>query len=81
MSEVPLYSPVSNRDAAVLPLMRAHMREGSTPFGACEVRCWRWLFGNKIPVSHARRCCAAILRETLPIVYRGTSLISNRPPP
>ena len=20
-------------------------------FGACEVRCWRWLFGNEIPVS------------------------------
>jgi len=29
----------------------AHMRKGSTSFGACEVRCWRWLFGNKIPVS------------------------------
>jgi len=27
------------------------MRKGSTPFGVCEVRCWRWLFGNKIPVS------------------------------
>jgi len=27
------------------------MRKGSTSFGACEVRCWRWLFGNKIPVS------------------------------
>ena len=20
--------------------------------GACEVRCWRWLFGNDIPISH-----------------------------
>jgi len=29
----------------------AHMRKGSTSFGACEVRCWRWLFGNKIPVA------------------------------
>ena len=28
-----------------------HTRKGSTSFGACEVRCWRWLFGNKIPVS------------------------------
>ena len=27
------------------------MRKGSTSFGACEVRCLRWLFGNKIPVS------------------------------
>ena len=27
------------------------MRKGSTSFGACEVRRWRWLFGNKIPVS------------------------------
>ena len=28
-----------------------HFRKGSTSFGACEVRCWRWLFGNKMPVS------------------------------
>ena len=27
------------------------MRKGSTSVGACEVRCWRWLFGNKIPIS------------------------------
>ena len=27
------------------------VRKGSTSFGACEVRCWRWLFGNTIPVS------------------------------
>ena len=27
------------------------MRKGSTSFGACKVRCCRWLFGNKIPVS------------------------------
>jgi len=25
--------------------------KGSTSFGACEVRCWRWLVGNKILVS------------------------------
>jgi len=30
------------------------MREGSTSFGACKVRCWRWLFGNKTPVSLLR---------------------------
>ena len=29
----------------------AHMRKGSTSFGACEVRCWRWLFGRNIPLS------------------------------
>jgi hypothetical protein len=29
------------------------MRKGSTSFGACEVRCWRWLFGNKTPFSTA----------------------------
>ena len=27
------------------------MRKGSTSFGACEVRWWRWLFGNTIPIS------------------------------
>ena len=31
--------------------LSADTRKGSTSFGACEVRCWRWLFGNKIPVS------------------------------
>jgi len=25
--------------------------KGSTSFGTCEVRCWRWLFNNKILVS------------------------------
>jgi len=24
-------------------------------FGACEVRCWRWLFGNKRPVSLSQK--------------------------
>ena len=27
------------------------MRKGSTSFGACEVRCWHRLFGQKHPVS------------------------------
>ena len=27
------------------------MHEGSTSFGACEKRCWCWLFGNEIPFS------------------------------
>ena len=27
------------------------LRRGSTSCGACEVRCWRWLFGKKIPDS------------------------------
>ena len=30
------------------------MRQGSTSFGACEVRCWRWLFGNEMPISLGR---------------------------
>ena len=30
------------------------MRKGSTSFGACKVRCWRWLFGNKTHVSSAK---------------------------
>ena len=29
------------------------MRKGSTSLGACEVRCWRCLFGNKLPISLA----------------------------
>ena len=30
------------------------MRKGSTSFGEGEVQCWRWLFGNKTPVSLPR---------------------------
>ena len=26
----------------------------STPFWTCKVRCWRWLFANKIPISLRR---------------------------
>ena len=26
------------------------MRNDSTSFGACELRCWRWLFGTKLPI-------------------------------
>ena len=26
------------------------VRKGGTSFGAREVRCWRWLFGNHIPI-------------------------------
>jgi len=33
------------------------MRKGSTPFGACEVPRWRWLFGNKIPDSTNPSSC------------------------
>ena len=32
-------------------MLVAHMRKGSTSFGACEVRCWRWFFGSNMPVS------------------------------
>ena len=31
--------------------LKGRARKGRMSFGACEVRCWRWLFGNKIPVS------------------------------
>jgi len=32
--------------------------KGSTSFEACDVRCWRWLFGNKIPVSFLKSVSA-----------------------
>jgi hypothetical protein len=25
--------------------------QGSTSFWMCKVRCWRWLYDNKIPIS------------------------------
>jgi len=28
-----------------------HNAWGSTSFWMCKVRCWRWLFGNQIPIS------------------------------
>jgi len=34
-----------------------HMRKGGTSFRVCEVRCWHWLFGNKIPVATELRRC------------------------
>ena len=36
-----------------LHMKLARMRKGTTSLGAwaCEVRCWRWLFGNKMPSS------------------------------
>ena len=33
------------------PQQLAHMRKDSMSFGAREVRCWRLLFGNKVPIS------------------------------
>jgi len=27
----------------------------------CKVRCWRWLFGNEIPISVARQALAGFL--------------------
>ena len=44
MSEVPLQSCSTAKEYTI---SLAHMRKGSTSFGACEVRYWRWLFGNK----------------------------------
>jgi len=28
-----------------------HNVQGNTPFWMCKVRCWRWLFGDQIPIS------------------------------
>ena len=28
-----------------------HNTQGSTSFWMCKVRCWRWFFGNQIPIS------------------------------
>ena len=28
-----------------------HNAQGSASFWMCKVRCWRWLFGNIIPIS------------------------------
>ena len=49
---VPLDGSAQERNGAQYS---AHMRKGSTSSVACEVRCWRWLFGNEIPVSTAGR--------------------------
>ena len=40
------------------------MRKGSTSFGACEVRCWRWLFGHKIPISLHETASAELKSDT-----------------
>ena len=37
------------------------------------MQCWRWLFGNKIPISR-------LPSPPLRLVYRGTSLIKKRTP-
>ena len=41
------------------------MRKGSTSLGACEVRCWCWLFGNRILISFSPGRAAAALAQTL----------------
>jgi len=59
------------------------MRKGSTSFGACEVRCWRWLFGNKMPVSLRLRVMAS--EEAPPEEERESAvqgyLAYKKPPP
>jgi hypothetical protein len=46
---------------------RKWLYRGTLPsFGACEVPCWRWLFGNKMPISSP---------------YRGTSSVRKHPRP
>ena len=39
------------RGTVTSTMRRAAHPEGSTSFWMCKVRCWRWLFGNKIPIS------------------------------
>ena len=52
----------------------------------CKERCWRWLFGNKIPIS-LREVIQnavierAVIRNDVVEYYRGTSLMSERPTP
>ena len=36
--------------AAVTGHIDWHSAQGSTSFWMCKVRCWRWLFGNNIPI-------------------------------
>jgi len=57
------------------------MRKGSTPFGACEVRCWRWLFGKKISVSSlllAVRSVTVIEAHEAPVI-EAHNLFGMRP--
>ena len=64
MSEVPLYT-VSGRVAIDNSL-------GSTSFGACEVRCWRWLLGNEMRVSDNNLSFLRECKHSM-ISYRGTT--------
>ena len=67
---LPRTSPASQTPAAFLVLSctclpREVGRHGSTYFGACEVRCGRWLFGKKIPTSLTLR------RRDAPVSAKG----------
>jgi len=53
------------------------MRKGSTSFGACEVRCWRWLFGNKITVSLSRGAASDSLPASRVIFLEREFFIDN----
>ena len=62
------------------------MRQGSTFFGACEVQCWRWLFGDKMPVSllvmggPGTGLHVGYTRSCVVLMYMGTSLMRKRTP-
>jgi len=43
--EVSRWDLVGERPSELLVVPRRHLQD------ACTVRCWRWLFGNKIPFS------------------------------
>jgi len=57
------------------------MREGSTFFRACEVRCWCWFFGNKIPVSAFGWDQRPGGNHSLPHTTRFSPRFSQIPPP
>ena len=49
----------------------------------CKVRCWRWLFGNKIPISTPRLLTALIslLVGAYPDTVDYSSLVKGNLPP
>ena len=50
-----LYAPPHKKQRGTLFLMGEVPLWGSTSFWMCKVQCWRWLFGNKKPIS--LQCC------------------------
>ena len=50
----------------------AHLRKDSTSFWACEVRCWRWLFGKEYQ---------SLPSVTLPACWTNPSTFNPQPSP